>query len=81
MIKTDHTSSFFQIKMSEASIPYLGIMTPFKDVRVYARAAMGMPGSSEYLAELMSRVVGEMIMDEKVLLIADDVYIDRWFYC
>ena len=55
--------------MSEASTPYLGTMTPFKGVRVYACAAMGMPGSSEYLAKLMSRVVGEMVMDEKVLLL------------
>ena len=75
IIKTDLTSSFFQIKMSESSIPYLGTLTPFKGVRVYARAAMGMPGSSEYLDELMSRVVGEMLMDETVLKIADDLYV------
>ena len=54
IIKTDLTSIFFQIKMSDSSIPYLGTLTPFKGVRVYARAAMGMPGSSEYLDELMS---------------------------
>ena len=44
IVKTDLTSSFFQIKMSESSIPYLGTMTPFKGLRVYACAAMGMPG-------------------------------------
>ena len=65
--------------MSKASIPYPGTMTAFQGVTVYACGAMGMPGSSEYLAELMSRVVGEMVMDEKVLLIADDMYIGRWF--
>ena len=75
IIKTDLTSSFFQIKMSEASIPYLATLTPFKGLRVYARAAMGMPGSSEYLAELMACVVGEMVMNETVLLIADDLYV------
>ena len=75
LIKTDLTSSFFQIKMSDSSIPYLGTLTPFKGVRVYARAAMGMPGSSEYLDELMSRVVGGMLMAETVLKIADDLYV------
>ena len=75
IIKTDLTASFFQIKMSDASIPYLGTMTPFKGVRVYACAAMGMPGSSEYLEELMSRVVGDMLMEETVLKIADDLYV------
>ena len=61
--------------MSDSSIPYLGTLTPFKGVRVYARAAMGMPGSSEYLDELMSRVVGGMLMAETVLKIADDLYV------
>ena len=36
---------------------------------------MGMPGSSEWLDELMARVVGHMVMDGKVLLIADDLYV------
>ena len=61
--------------MAESSIPYLGTLTPFKGLRVYARAAMGMPGSSEYLDELVSRVVGDMLMSETVLKIADDLYV------
>ena len=36
---------------------------------------MGMPGSSEWLDELMSRVIGHMIMEGEVCLIADDMYI------
>ena len=42
-------------------MPYLGTATPFKGLRVYARAAMGMPGCSEALAELVSRVFGDFI--------------------
>ena len=75
IIKSDLTSSFFQLKVSPDSMPYLGTVTPFKGIRLYARAAMGMPGSSEWLDELMSRVVGNMVMDDKVLLIADDLYV------
>ena len=48
VIKTDLTKSFFQIPVAKSSIPYLGTVTPFKGLRVYLRAAMGMPGSSEY---------------------------------
>ena len=75
LIKTDLTQSFFQIKVAKDSIPYLGTVTPFKGVRVYTRAAMGMPGSSEWLNELMSRVVGDLLMAGCVLIIADDLYV------
>ena len=36
---------------------------------------MGMPGSSEWLDEMMSRVVGEMVMAGSVTKIADDLYV------
>ena len=75
LIKTDLTKSFFQIKVAEDSIAYLGTITPFKGVRVYTRAAMGMPGSSEWLSELMSRVVGDLVMAGYILMIADDLYV------
>ena len=54
---------------------YLGTITPFKGVRLYARAAMGMPGSSEWLDELCSRVLGDLLMRRIVLVIADDMYV------
>ena len=37
---------------------------------------MGMPGSSEYLEELLSRVLGDFIQEGFVCKIADDLYID-----
>ena len=75
IIKTDLTKSFFQLKMSRESMAYLGTITPFKGVRLYARAAMGMPGSSEWLDELCSRVLGDLLMRRIVLVIADDMYV------
>lgn len=75
LIKTDLTKSFFQIKVGKDSIRYLGTVTPFKGVRVYTRAAMGMPGSSEWLNELMACVVGDLLMAGCVLIIADDLYV------
>ena len=46
---------------------YLGVITPFKGLRVYTRAAMGMPGSTEHLDELMSRVMGDLMHEGKVI--------------
>ena len=75
IVKTDLTKSFFQLKMSKDSMAYLGTITPFKGVRLYARAAMGMPGSSEWLDELCSRVMGDLLMKRVVLIIADDMFV------
>ena len=54
---------------------YSGVATPFKGTRVYARAAMGMPGSTEWLDELTSRVLGELIQEGVAEKIADDLYV------
>ena len=75
LIKTDLTKSFFQIPLDSASVPYLGTVTPFKGLRVYLRSAMGMPGSSEHLQELTSRVLGDFIQEGFVTVIADDLHV------
>eukprot|EP00794_Sanderia_malayensis_P001245 gene1245-1377_t len=48
---------FYQIPLAKESMKYCGIVTPFKGVRVYARSAMGMPGSETAPEELMCRVL------------------------
>ena len=53
---------------------YCGIATPFKGVRVYARSAMGMPGSETALEELLCRVLGEQLTAGGVTKLADDIY-------
>ena len=50
-------------------------MTPYRGLRVYLRSAMGMPGSSEHLQELVSRVFGDFIHEGFLTNIADDFYI------
>jgi hypothetical protein len=40
-IKSDMTTQFNQLPLAKASIFYAAIMTPFKGIRVYTRAAMG----------------------------------------
>ena len=74
-IKTDLTQSFFQIPISKASMPYLATVTPFKGIRVYTTLVMGMPGSSEILQELLSRIFGGEMTEGWILIIADDMYV------
>ena len=74
LIKCDLTKSFYQIRVTKASMPFLGIVTPYKGVRVYTRCAMGMPGSSEILQELTSRVLGDLVQDGNVAVIYDDIF-------
>ena len=61
--------------MDKASIPYLGTITPFKGIRVYTRSAMGQPGSSEHLRELLTRVVGDYLTEGFLIIKDDDMYI------
>ena len=79
IIKTDMTKQFFQLPMKKTSMKYLGVLTPYKGMRVYTRAAMGMPGSTEQLDELMSRVIGDMLSNGSAVKIADDLYLGG--YC
>ena len=74
-IKTDLTQSFFQIPISKSSMPYLATITPFKGLRVYTTPVMGMPGSSEILQELLSRIFGGEMTEGWILIIADDMYV------
>lgn len=74
IIVTDLLQSFYQIPLAHSSMKYCGVSTPFKGIRVYTRSAMGMPGSETCLEELMSRVLGDLILEGCVAKIADDLY-------
>ncbi len=74
IISTDLKSAYFQIPLSKDSMRYAGTATPFKGVRVYARGAMGCPGSETALEELMNRVIGHLVMEGCAAKVADDCY-------
>ena len=74
VITTDLTSAFYQIPLARESMKYCGVATPFREVRVYAGLALGMPGSETALEELMCRVLGDLIHEGLVAKIADDLY-------
>lgn len=75
IIVTDLMKAFYQIPLSKNSMKFCGVATPYKGVRVYTRAAMGMPGSETCLEELMSRILGDLIQQGCVVKIADDLYV------
>ena len=75
IVITDLLKSFYQIPLTNSSMKYCGVATPFKGIRVYTRSAMGMPGSETCLEELMSRVLGDLIQEGCVAKIADDLYV------
>ena len=75
LILTDLKSAFYQIPLQKESMKYCGVVTPYRGVRVYARCAMGMPGSETALEELMCRVLGDLLQEGVVLKIADDLYV------
>jgi len=73
-IVCDLLKSFYQIPLSVQSMKFCGIVSSFKDVRVYTRCAMGMPGSETALEELMSRVLGNLTQEGVVAKITKDLY-------
>ena len=75
IISTDLTKAYFQVPLDRSSIKYCGVATPFKRVRVYVRASMGMPGSEVALEELMCRILGEFIQEGVVCKLADNLFI------
>ena len=57
LIATDFMSAFYQISLSQDSMKYCGVTTPFKGVRVYVLSVMGTPGSETALEELKCQVL------------------------
>ena len=75
IIKTDMKKAYYQIPMAKSSMQWLGTHTPFGGLRVYTRPVMGMPGSAEFLQELLSRVFGQYTKEGFVIIIADDMHV------
>jgi hypothetical protein len=75
IIKSDMTNQFFQLPLDRDSMRYAGILTPYKGIRIYLRAAMVMSGSSEHLDELVFSMLGPLIHEGVTNKIADDLYV------
>ena len=71
---SDLSSAFYQIPLERNSMKYCCVVTPFKGTRVYARCAMGMPGTESALEELMCHVLGDLLQAGIITKLADDLY-------
>ena len=75
IIKADLTQAYYQIPLEKSSIKYVGVCTPFRGMYVYTRAVMGLPGSESALEQLLSMILGDLMVDGSVIKLADDLYI------
>ena len=65
--------AYHQIPLAKSSMPYARVSTPFKGVRVYTTAAMGMPGSEVALQELTALLFGDLRRQGAVEALMDDI--------
>ena len=75
LIIFDLYNGYFQNHMSEDSIPWLGVQTPFGGLRVIARSGQGLLGMAEEFDELLSKVLKEELKEGIVCKIVDDLYV------
>ncbi len=75
IVVTDLRDAFYQIPMDKGSMKWCATPTPFRGLRVYTVAVQGLPGSSEFLEEMLCAVLGEFVKQGIVAKIADDLNI------
>ena len=61
--------------MAKKSQKFAAIALPFKGLRIYQTAAMGMPGSEVALSELTSLLFGALRQEGILEILMDDIYI------
>lgn len=74
LISTDLRDAFYQIPLDKESMRWCATQTPYRGLRVYTVACQGLPGSSEWLEELLSLLLGSLIQEGWVAKVADDLY-------
>ena len=50
--------------------PFLGIMTPHRGIRILTRAGQGLQNSDVELEQLICQVLGDLIVADKVVMMA-----------
>ena len=75
IVKADLSQAYYQVPLDKSSYKYVGVSTPYRGVYVYTRTVMGMPGSESALEQLLSRVLGDLMVSGSVIKLADDLYV------
>ena len=75
IIAFDMYNGFFQNHMSEDSLQWLGVMTPFGGLRVITRSAQGLLGMSEEFTLLLRKIIQEELQKGTCVQLVDDLYV------
>ena len=75
IISTDLKDAFYQIPLAKESMKWCATVTPFRGIRIYLVASQGLPGSSEWLEELLCLLFGEKVQKGEVAKVADDLLV------
>ena len=63
MIFADLSNSYFQTKVHKKLWKYLGVMTPFRGIKVMARLGQGLHNANVELDQAMAQVLGNEMAD------------------
>ena len=74
-IFADLNNSYFQLPVKRSLWSYMGVMTPYKGIRVMTRTGQGLLGSDVELEQLLCRVLGHEISEGYCIAIRDDIVI------
>ena len=74
-IYADLASSYFQIKIDRKLWKYLGVMTPYRGIRVLTRLGQGLVNSDNHLEQVVTRVLGDEMLAGKCLIARDDLIV------
>lgn len=74
-IHADLTSSYFQVKVHKKFWKYMGVMTPYRGIRVMTRLGQGLLNSDVHLEQVVTRVLGDEMLAGKCIMARDDLIV------
>ena len=74
-IHADLTSSYFQVKVHKKFWKYMGIMTPYRGLRILTRLGQGLLNSDVHLEQVVTRVLGDEMLKDMCVIARDDLIV------
>ena len=74
-IHADLTSSYFQVKVHKKFWKYMGIMTPYRGIRIMTRLGQGLLTSDVHLEQVVTRVLGDAMLRDMCVIARDDLIV------
>ena len=75
--KIQNHSSYFQVKVHRKFWQYLGVMTPYRGLRVITRLGQGLLNSDVHLEQVVTRVLGDEMLRGMCVIARDDLNCGR----